>query len=225
MVGLRKLLQNGSKLFTVSQHNLRRNLHTSLSAFANNITRIKDNEKQRLVKITWEDGKENLYPHLFLRDHCQCAECFHPATKSRRLDTVRTVDLGIKISDIKFEKDGDGEGDKVTITWPDHHTSVFYGDWLLSRALPKPRSDSNYQNSTGLLEFSKIQWDRDTIKGQIPYVDYEQLTNDDAELKKHIEHLFQYGFSIIKNAPKDFNVLSTLAKLMCLSVVTKTNYG
>ena len=123
--GLRKLFQSARSLAfagSINTANLLRSQQTSKFSAAlgeqlsenyrgnnnnnnnnrNNIINIEDNQDDRLLKVTWEDGEEHLYPHLFLRDHCQCPDCFHPATKSRRLNTVETVDIGIQISDVKY---------------------------------------------------------------------------------------------------------------------------
>ena len=248
--GLRKLFQQSAKSlsFAGSSTNTtslikRRNQGTQFSAAVpkdvnetnnNNITEIEDNRDDRLLKVTFDNGSEHLYPHIFLRDHCQCSECFHPVTKSRKLNTVETVDLGIHISDVKYtdgaeggdRKDAEGSCGKVTVTWPDNHESVFNADWLLSRAFPKDNNTVTEQGSTGMGEFPMLPWNKKVIDHQVPFVDYETLTKDDAELKQHLEHLFVYGFSVIRNAPDmDWDVLKNLAKLMCLSIITKTNYG
>ena len=185
------------------------------------IAKVEDDEDKRLMKIIWQDGRENLYPHLFLRDHCQCEECFHPSTKSRKLDTIGTVDIDITISDIEYDGGNDG---KLSITWPDNHKSVFDADWLLSRAFP-PKDAESIPDTTDLNDLSMVAWDTNMIKKQLPFVDYDTITKNESKLKEHLENLLRYGFSIIRKSPKDMKVLKSLADLMCLSIISKTNYG
>ena len=48
------------------------------------------------VKLTWENEKcAHVFPSVWLRDNCQCPECYHPSTKSRRFFT-KDLDVDIK---------------------------------------------------------------------------------------------------------------------------------
>ena len=46
----------------------------------------------QMLKIIWNDKETCEFPHIFLRDNCQCPACFHPVAKSRLVDTVKAID-------------------------------------------------------------------------------------------------------------------------------------
>eukprot|EP00111_Clytia_hemisphaerica_P019423 TCONS_00057317-protein len=186
---------------------------------AKSISRIEDDKSTRLLKVQWENGKENLYPYLFLRDHCQCPECFHPFTKSRKLDTVAAVDLGITIDDFAY----DASDDVVEVTWPDGHQSRFTAKWLKSRFLSRKGEQIN--DRTGLDSVQRVSWTSMEIRENTPFVDFHEIESDEKALKGHLENLLRYGLSIVRNAPLELSVLQKMADLMCLSIVRHTNYG
>ena len=41
---------------------------------------------EKAIHILWEDGHQGVYPHRFLRLHCQCAHCVDEMTREPRLD-------------------------------------------------------------------------------------------------------------------------------------------
>lgn len=42
--------------------------------------------KNRLVLVQSHKDRFSEYPIIWLRDNCQCNECFDPVTKSRKID-------------------------------------------------------------------------------------------------------------------------------------------
>ena len=49
------------------------------------ISTTRADEVQQMMEVTWTDGSQALYPFVWLRDSCQCSQCWHPSTRSRLL--------------------------------------------------------------------------------------------------------------------------------------------
>ena len=69
---------------------LNRGLHSNGGKL---ISEIEIDASQKMLNVSWLDGRNSSYPHIFLRDNCQCPKCFHPETKSRQLDIMEKVEL------------------------------------------------------------------------------------------------------------------------------------
>ncbi|XP_006872458.1 PREDICTED: gamma-butyrobetaine dioxygenase-like, partial [Chrysochloris asiatica] len=79
-----------------------------------------------LMQILWHDGIESFYPAIWLRDNCQCSNCYLDSAKARKL-LIEGLDVNIGIKELTFDRK------KVYITWPDEHCSEFEADWLKKR--------------------------------------------------------------------------------------------
>lgn len=103
-------------------------------------------------KTTWKDTHDDMikYPLVWLRDNCQCSQCFHNGSSSRVLDWCnfdvnvtpvkvevcffingikRTQKVIIYMLSMKFN-DSTAE---LRIRWSDDHSSVHSLDWLIRR--------------------------------------------------------------------------------------------
>lgn len=49
------------------------------------IQKVEAPDAEHLVRVHWEDGSESRYPCVWLRDNCQCPDCFLSSAKARRL--------------------------------------------------------------------------------------------------------------------------------------------
>ncbi|CAH6788138.1 Bbox1 [Phodopus roborovskii] len=56
-----------------------------------------------LMQIFWHDGTESLYPAVWLRDNCQCSECYLHSAKARKL-LLEALDVNIRIKDLSFDR-------------------------------------------------------------------------------------------------------------------------
>lgn len=52
------------------------------------------------VKLDWNDHKQAI-PHVWLRDHCRCPDCFHTTSFQRLFDSS---DIPLDIQPIRFKK-------------------------------------------------------------------------------------------------------------------------
>lgn len=62
-----------------------------------------------LMRIIWQDGADSIYPAVWLRDNCQCSDCYLDSAKARKL-LIEALDVYIGIKDLMFDRK------KVTIS-------------------------------------------------------------------------------------------------------------
>ena len=109
--------------------------HIAYTHFMQNLLQIQKNTKRMriehverkekgFVHIQWTDDTSCKFPDLFLRDNCQCSQCFHTSSQQRQFDLVATVDVDVRAVDVRH----DVENDVVVVRWPDDHRSIFRGD-------------------------------------------------------------------------------------------------
>ncbi|MBZ3872795.1 Gamma-butyrobetaine dioxygenase [Sciurus carolinensis] len=60
-----------------------------------------------LMQILWNDGAESLYPAVWLRDNCQCSDCYLDSAKARKL-LLEALDVNIGIKDLVFDRKKSG---------------------------------------------------------------------------------------------------------------------
>uniref|UniRef100_A0A8D3BQB0 Butyrobetaine (gamma), 2-oxoglutarate dioxygenase (gamma-butyrobetaine hydroxylase) 1 n=1 Tax=Scophthalmus maximus TaxID=52904 RepID=A0A8D3BQB0_SCOMX len=84
-------------------------------------------EEERLVEVEWDDGGHSLYPLTWLRDNCQCPLCTLQSAQARQL-LITDLDIHSGIHSVEVINDN-----KVSVVWPDQHTSVFDAEWLKKR--------------------------------------------------------------------------------------------
>eukprot|EP00123_Amoebidium_parasiticum_P015914 comp23202_c0_seq1/m.37693 comp23202_c0_seq1/g.37693 ORF comp23202_c0_seq1/g.37693 comp23202_c0_seq1/m.37693 type:complete len:416 (-) comp23202_c0_seq1:565-1812(-) len=140
------------------------------------------NPKANTIEVTWADGKSHAFYPLFLRDHCQCSECFHPDTKQRLLDTCSLpLDISAKTAEVS-----DG---KLTINWPDGHTTVLCMDTLKAAVTPTQKYAK------------KMLWGAE-VANKPPQISYDEvMSSDPAGLKKYLSLIREYGFAFVTGTP------------------------
>ena len=62
-----------------------------------------------LMRIIWQDGTDSIYPAVWLRDNCQCPDCYLDSAKARKL-LIEALDVYVGIKDLMFDRK------KVTIS-------------------------------------------------------------------------------------------------------------
>lgn len=56
-----------------------------------------------LMQISWNEGGESLYPAVWLRDNCQCPDCYLHSAKARKL-LMEALDVNIGIKGLTFDR-------------------------------------------------------------------------------------------------------------------------
>lgn len=60
-------------------------------------------EGAHLMQVFWQDGSESLYPAVWLRDNCQCPDCYLDSAKARKL-LIEALDVNIGIQGLTFDR-------------------------------------------------------------------------------------------------------------------------
>ncbi len=89
------------------------------------------------IILPWNNGPSSKFHHIWLRDHCHCAQCFHPVTKQRLLDTF-SIPPHLKPVETQSKHDGLHVQCNLLLNESnighDMHQSVYPWDWLLKHS-------------------------------------------------------------------------------------------
>eukprot|EP00099_Drosophila_melanogaster_P024054 NP_651985.1 uncharacterized protein Dmel_CG14630 [Drosophila melanogaster] len=167
------------------------------------------------VEVQEEQGNLLKYPQVWLRDNCQCAECFHAATRARKSHWDRGP-LNIPVSQVAYNK----ERKQLEIIWQDKHRSTFDLGWLRERDFGetgrKHYLEEVYKPPAQL-------WGKTEFEDVKREFQYEDVLEQDAALRVWLEALAVQGFAILKGAPNDINVAKKLAER--IGYIKRTTYG
>ncbi|XP_047632070.1 gamma-butyrobetaine dioxygenase [Phacochoerus africanus] len=133
-----------------------------------------------LMQVLWQDGTKSLFPAVWLRDNCQCPDCYLDSAKARKL-LLEALDVNIGIKGLTFDRN------KVHITWPNDHYSEFEADWLKKRCFSQEAREK-LQRQLFLPECQ--YWGS---KFQLPTLDFEDVLKDDEQAYKWLSSLKKVG--------------------------------
>ncbi|XP_019667762.1 gamma-butyrobetaine dioxygenase [Prionailurus viverrinus] len=133
-----------------------------------------------LLQLFWHDGAESLYPAVWLRDNCQCPDCYLDSAKARKL-LIEALDVNIGIKGLTFDRK------KVYITWPNEHYSEFEADWLKKRCFSQ-QAREKLQRELFLPECQ--YWGSEL---QLPTLDFEDVLKNDEHAYKWLSSLKKVG--------------------------------
>lgn len=136
-------------------------------------------------------GEKLKFPYVWLRDNCQCEQCFHKSAKSRILDWSK-FDVNIKPKDVIKDENS------VNISWADGHTSQYKVNWLKFRSFT-PESQKRYNET--IYKPSKITWNNKNFTDIFSKHDYNEILNSDQALYDWLHKLSVYGVALIQNTP------------------------
>ncbi len=158
------------------------------------------------VQVTWGDGRECDYHHIWLRDNCPSV--WHPTTWERTLDSMQ-IDPDIEPTSVRLSEQGD-----LVIEWPGADTSVFDPAWL--------REYSYDAQSRAERRPQPQPWDGPTI-AQRPTFDGPALMRDDGALLQWLQQLRDDGFSLVRQVPLTDTAVEALAGR--IAFCRQTNFG
>ncbi|XP_028012511.2 gamma-butyrobetaine dioxygenase [Eptesicus fuscus] len=133
-----------------------------------------------LMQILWQDGTESFYPAVWLRDNCQCPNCYLDSAKARKF-LVESLDVNIGIKDLSFDRK------RVLITWPSEHYSEFEADWLKKRCFSQQAREKLQRE----LFFPECQYWGSEL--QLPTLDFEDVLKNDEHAYKWLSSLKKVG--------------------------------
>ncbi|KAM7084652.1 gamma-butyrobetaine dioxygenase [Molossus nigricans] len=133
-----------------------------------------------LMQILWHDGTESFYPAVWLRDNCQCPDCYLDSAKARKF-LVESLDVNIGIKDLSFDRK------RVLITWPSEHTSEFEAEWLKKRCFSQQAREKLQRE----LFFPECQYWGSEL--QLPTLNFEDVLKNDEHAYKWLSSLKNVG--------------------------------
>ncbi|MFQ6022697.1 MAG: trimethyllysine dioxygenase [Acidiferrobacterales bacterium] len=147
--------------------------------------------------LVWSDVTRSApIPWLWLRDHCQCAECVHPETRQR---LVNTFQLPQNISAARAELSDNGNS--VGVIWhPDGHRSRYPVDLL----------DGEFATAVHAVRKPEL-WDA-TVAENIPRVAYDAVMSSDDGLLRWLGAIEHFGFCFVHGTPPTANETRQLAE-------------
>jgi trimethyllysine dioxygenase len=137
-----------------------------------------------LCTVTWSDGATAAFPALWLRDHCCCADCLHPDTKQRMVDTF-SLPEGLLPGEPQIADNGGA----LMLAWaPDGHVSRHDSDMLRRAAEGKGPSDPPEKQLWSTAELGEEELRGAPAAG---------FLSDDAILAESLARLDRLGFLFV----------------------------
>ncbi|KEP50204.1 trimethyllysine dioxygenase [Rhizoctonia solani 123E] len=166
----------------------------------------------RKVSVGWSNGVTSHFHHIWLRDHCRCADCLHPVTKQR---LVNTFEIPPDVQPVRAESRPTG----LEVTWSEspRHTSTFPWEWLSRSSYDPPIKYSPTFNSS-----RKTLWDS-SIQQSPPIVSYEEVMKNDTGVYKWLQKIDEFGFCFISGVPPNPQDTETLTRR--IAFIRDTKYG
>ncbi|XP_061101287.1 gamma-butyrobetaine dioxygenase [Conger conger] len=175
------------------------------------IRQVQAMHAERLVQVEWEDGSRSLYPSVWLRDNCQCPACTLQSAQARSL-LVSQLDIDTTVDRVTVM-----EPTKVSIVWPDQHTSEFDADWLKRRCF-SPEARRAQQEELFLNKY--VCWGSDL---QIHTASFEEVLQDDRAALDWLLALRRVGIAFLKGAPQSLGQVTRLSQR--IGYLRMTFYG
>jgi 3-hydroxyacyl-CoA dehydrogenase/alpha-ketoglutarate-dependent taurine dioxygenase len=154
----------------------------------------------RLAARATEASVEGFHP-FWLRDNCPCAECVHPQTHERLLDTF-ALDPGVRAASVLSSEAG------LAVDWSDGHHSEYATEWLQAHGgdhLPSP-----------------LPWCAE-LADDLPEFAYTDMESDDGALLRFTETVWARGLAFVRGVPTTDVALRTLAERV--GHIRATNFG
>ena len=166
----------------------------------------------KALKIRWEDGSSTKFHHIWLRDHCQCKQCYNYDTSQKELN-ILDVQLDIQPANVAIH-----DQNKLSIKWPDSHETIYDAEWLKKHTYNGGTKPQNHKEELFL-------WDKKAIESNMPCgFDYTKVISDDDELFTLFQGIIRYGFAFVDNTPTEVGAIEEVgAKLG--GFVRETHYG
>ncbi|XP_038220862.1 gamma-butyrobetaine dioxygenase-like [Zerene cesonia] len=159
------------------------------------------------------DGEHLKFPHVWLRDNCQCEQCFHTSARSRIIDYSNfNID-----SKPKAVVKG---ANSVQITWDDGHTSNFKLDWLKLRSFT---AESQNKYTDFIYRPKRTSWHGKEFLKICGIHDYNKIVQSDEALYEWLYDVSVYGVALIQNTPNKENAIDNIIARVGFS--KQTHYG
>lgn len=164
-----------------------------------------------MLEITFADGSSSSFPYCWLRDNCQCPQCFDSDALCRKL-TLEDWQHDDCPASVQVE---DG-GRHVEVEWVSGHMSCYEAHWLQQHAFTSSARDSQ----RSFLALKKDLWSTEL---ELPRMDYSGVMNGDKELLDFLVTLEKKGVVVLTDAPREPKAVLTIVN--SIGYVKPTHYG
>jgi len=161
------------------------------------MSNIKESPAKKMVSITWKDNKTDVFPYIYLRDNCQCPECFFKDSNQRLVDVVRDVDINVKPTKVELSEDKTN----LSITWPDGHVTMLDADFLFKKRLPS-EVELKGRVCTDVTTRKVELWGSE-FKKHIPRMKFHDILNNEAVEFEFLDSLYRYGLALVTDMPTE----------------------
>ncbi len=142
------------------------------------------------LTLTAADGSRLDFPFAWLRDNCQCPECFHPISMARNV-LLRNVPVDIRPEEARL----DGEKN-VVLTWADGHRSTYSWQWLVERGF----TGENARRRGRRFDRTPRLWG---AGADIKRHRFDLIMEDDLRLLDFLSDLELYGLTLVQGIPDE----------------------
>ena len=212
-VSNRQLLNRSSLFFKANYATTAQS--TALSSLS--VQSAHKTDASRMLNVTWNNDTMSRYPFVYLRDNCQCSECFYESSLQRSFDTVGKLNMEIQLQRVDVLQNGE----QISVTWPDKHVSVFNSQWLHSRRLAEEKD--LWKERSSLRREGVTFWNAEQLQGKIPRYDFQEVIEDDFKLYEWMNSLHSEGIALVTNTPLQPGEVSKLCARVGYSKTT--HYG
>ncbi|KAM9545930.1 gamma-butyrobetaine dioxygenase-like [Salvelinus alpinus] len=164
------------------------------------VRQVRALEQERQLEVEWEDSRQSLYPYTWLRDNCQCPLCTLQSAHARSL-LLSQLDIHTGVDRVQVT-----DNNKVSIVWPDQHTSEFDPEWLRKRCF-SPAARQALQEELFLNK--RMYWDSEL---RIPTANFEEVLHDDKAALAWLLALRRVGIVYLKGAPVEQGQVARLSQ-------------
>eukprot|EP01135_Chromosphaera_perkinsii_P011645 Nk52_evm28s2462 gene=Nk52_evmTU28s2462 len=180
-----------------------------------------------------ETAQSSRFHSFWLRDHCQCKECYHADTHQRVYNTVEMTSHLSKSCTVK-EWQVNTNRLSLDITWAGEgqkdHKSSYSLQYLLNHDYSTERAALYRKSKEADGWKSRVFWDREAIEWQVPYIKYSDIIKGTERadvnldgLRRWLHQIQTYGFSLVRETPA--NITATQALIDAIAFVRETHYG
>lgn len=157
----------------------------------------------QVVTVTFQDQRRRRLPFLWLRDHCACADCLHPETRQRLVDTFA---LPGDLTPESVEQSSEG----FSLRWSDGHVSR-HPQAQLAEALDEAPVPELHL------------WRGDRLTGEGPSVSYASVMAGSEGLAAWLEAIRRDGYCFVEGVPA--TAVETEALARRIAYVRETIFG
>lgn len=145
-------------------------------------------QQSDILKVKFSDGTEGELPFVWLRDNCQCPQCYSAEAMGRKF-LMDDLDTEVHPTEVQEHTDG------LLVSWSDGHQSEFTTKWLQNRAFtPTARALQRERYA-----HRREPWG---AEHRMKDFEYSKLMSDDRELLDWLVTMERKGSAMVRNAPK-----------------------